>query len=332
MDETVNNLYYFDNHIFFENRPPAMSAAEKSDIRQHIPQFALYGENAPLTGNELVHIELIETRSRLYDWEIASHTHSGLFQILFLLGGHVSATIDTATWDCAGPSVITIHPSVVHGFRFSTEAYGYVLTVDQSVLSGDRMSADGDIFSGLFLQPLALDLAAAPDVRQRIEALLQQMLIEFMRPQHGHTLMLDWLTRCVMLLLLRQHAAHRSADLSGRADFELFSRLRASVEENYKAQWSVARHAAALRVTERRLNRLCLKLTGKSTFDLLQQRLMLEARRKLTYIPASISSIAYELGFQDPAYFSRVFKRHTGLTPKLFRERARAEAAGIENA
>jgi AraC family transcriptional activator of pobA len=304
-----------------------MTAADDSLAHQHIPQFALYGENAPLAGSELVHIELIETRSRLYDWEIASHTHRGLFQILFLLGGHVSARIDTANWDCAGPCVITIHPSVVHGFRFSAETYGYVLTVDQNVLFGDRPGADGDIFSGLFLQPLAMDLAAAPDLRQRIEALLRQMLIEFERPLHGHTLMLDWLTRCVMLLLLRQHAAHRSADLSGRADFELFSRLRTSVEENYKAQWSVARHAAALRVTESRLNRLCLKLSGKSAFDLLQQRLMLEARRKLTYVPASVSSIAYELGFQDPAYFSRVFKRHTGMTPKIFRERARAEAA-----
>jgi AraC family transcriptional activator of pobA len=48
---------------------------------------------------------------------------------------------------------------------------------------------------------------------------------------------------------------------------------------------------------------------------------MLEACRKLTYAPSSVASIAYELGFQDPAYFSRAFKRHAGITPKEYRER-----------
>lgn len=47
---------------------------------------------------------------------------------------------------------------------------------------------------------------------------------------------------------------------------------------------------------------------------------MLEARRKLTYVPASVSSIAYELGYQDAAYFSRAFKRHSGMTPTQFRK------------
>lgn len=51
---------------------------------------------------------------------------------------------------------------------------------------------------------------------------------------------------------------------------------------------------------------------------------MLEACRKLTYLPASIASIAYELGFQDPAYFSRLFKKRIGVTPKVFRQPERA--------
>ncbi len=91
------------------------------------------------------------------------------------------------------------------------------------------------------------------------------------------------------------------------------------MEQRYKEQWQVSRYAEALRVTPTRLNRLCLKLSGKSAFDTTQDRLMLEACRKLTYVPASIASIAYELGFQDPAYFSRLFKKRIGVTPKEFR-------------
>lgn len=283
-----------------------------------IPRFALYGEQTRAENAEFVHIELIETRSRVYDWHIDRHTHPGMFQVLFLFGGEVRAGVDDAVWDCQGPTVITINPTVAHGFDFAPEAHGYVLTVDQHVVFSAAEN-QGDLYASLFIEPLAIDLSAVPDMRARLEALLQQLLAEAIWPQHGHTLMLDWLARCILLLLVRVHAEHRIADQSGRLDFELFLRFRAEVEQHYKDQWQVADYAIALRATPTRLNRLCLKLSGKSAFDIAQDRLMLEACRKLTYVPASIASIAYELGFQDPAYFSRLFKKRIGVTPKAFR-------------
>ena len=285
--------------------------------RPEVPQFALYGEQTRGDSAEFVHIELIETRSRVHHWHIENHTHSGLFQVLFLFGGEVRANINGAVWECGAPAAITIHPSVVHGFDFSAEAHGYVLTVDQNVLFAAGGS-HGDLYSPLFVEPLALDLSSAPECA-RLEPLLRQLLEEAAWPQYGHTLMLEWLARSALLLLVRLHAARRFADQSGRSDFELFSRFRAEVEQHYKEQWQVGQYAEALRATPTRINRLCLKLSGKSAFGIAQDRLMLEACRKLTYLPASIASIAYELGFQDPAYFSRLFKKRMGLTPKAFR-------------
>jgi AraC family transcriptional activator of pobA len=283
-----------------------------------IPRFALYGEQTRADSAEFVHIELIETRSRLHDWHIASHTHPGLFQVLFLLGGEVEASVSGALWHQRGPVAITIHPSVVHGFDFSPEAHGYVLTVDQNVIFG-AAHGQGDLYSPLFVQPLAIDLAGQPALQPRLVALLENLIAEAAWPEYGHTLMLEWLARSALLLLLRAHAEHRLADQSGRSDFELFSRFRAEVEQHFKEQWQVGQYADALRTTPTRLNRLCLKLSGQSAFDLAQDRLMLEACRKLTYLPASIASISYELGFQDPAYFSRLFKKRMGQTPKDFR-------------
>ncbi len=319
MDETRNNLYYFDTR-HFAARAPTMPARPPSAAHD-VPQFALYGEDFKGDSAEFVHIELIETRSRLHDWHIDSHTHRGLFQVLFLLSGHVRATVSEQLWECDGPTVITIHPSVVHGFVFSAEAQGYVLTVDQNLVFSAEQN-QGDLFSSLFVEPLAIDLGQVPQVRARLEGLLDNLIAEASWPRHGHALMQEWLARSVLLLLVRVHAEHRLADRSGRHDFELFSRFRAEVERRYKEQWQVGQYAAALRVTPTRLNRLCVKLSGKSAFDLAQDRLMREACRKLTYVPASIASVAYELGFQDPAYFSRLFKKQMGVTPKQFREGA----------
>lgn len=283
-----------------------------------IPTFALYGEQQRAANAELVHIELIETRSRVHQWHIAPHTHAGLFQVLFLFGGEVRANVSGAQWECGAPVAITIHPSVAHGFDFSPEAHGYVLTVDQNVVFSAAESR-ANLFSSLFVAPLAIDLAGQPEMLARIDQLLQHLIAEAAWPEIGHTLMLEWLARSALLLLVRAHAERRFSDQSGRGEFELFSRFRDEVERRYKEQWQLAHYAEALRVTPTRLNRLCLKLAGKSAFDLTQDRLMLEACRKLTYLPASIASIAYELGFQDPAYFSRLFKKRMGLSPREFR-------------
>jgi len=317
MDQTRKNLYYF--HMTPRRPAPAAPALQ-------VPEFVLYGEATRGLDAEAVHIELIETRSRKYDWHIDTHTHAGLFQVLFLFHGQVRANIDGAVRECDAPVALTIHPSLAHGFDFSEEAQGYVLTLDQNMLFA-AAGHEGDLFSSLFVHPLTIGLAAAPDALARIEALLQNLILEAAWPRHGHTLMLEWLARSTLLMLVRVQAERRIADTSGRGDFELFSRFRVEVERHYKEQWQVGRYADALRIAPVRLNRLCLKLAGKSAFEITQERLMLEACRKLTYVPAGVASIAYELGFQDPAYFSRLFKKLMGVTPKAFRRQAQAKAA-----
>src|SRR5450830_1151395 len=168
MDESSNFLYYFYTHNFPDGI--CMATRKAATRTSEVPQFSLYGEETRPDNAEFVHIELIETRSRLHDWHIQSHTHRGLFQVLFLMSGHVSAEIDNAVWECEGPVAITIHQSVVHGFAFSEEAVGFVLTVDQNVVfavgSGTGADSQTDIFATLFVQPLAIDLQAVPEVRE----------------------------------------------------------------------------------------------------------------------------------------------------------------------
>jgi len=81
----------------------------------------------------------------------------------------------------------------------------------------------------------------------------------------------------------------------------------------------VPNYAKNMGVTESRLNRICITFTGKTAFEVLQDRTMLEAQRFLIYTKAPITEIAYDLGFNDLGYFCRFFKKSTGFTPKDFR-------------
>lgn len=99
-----------------------------------VPRFALYGEEARSTDAEFIHIEDIGSRSSRYDWEIASHTHKGLFQLVAMLDGGARVLIDDRVADLVAPSAVVVPPAVVHGFRFHPGTHGYVLTVAEAVL------------------------------------------------------------------------------------------------------------------------------------------------------------------------------------------------------
>jgi AraC family transcriptional activator of pobA len=289
----------------------------------HIPSFSLYGERGAPVGAEFVHIEEIRSRSQLYNWEIKSHLHRGLFQVVCVLDGGARVSIDELTTERRGPIAITIPPAAVHAFRFLPRTHGYVLTVAEAMLFAGAAQRRS-IFDDLFREPRILDLSATPGLAERVGELLGQIMSEFNTRLPERPLMLDWLVRAALLLVARAHVTLGETAHRDRARSDLFARFRALVEAHYREQWSVPEYAAALHVSESRLNRVCRALAGKSAFEVLQERMLLEARRRLIYISAPVSQLAYELGFQDAAYFCRFFKKHSGVTPTEFRRRQRA--------
>jgi AraC family transcriptional activator of pobA len=129
------------------------------------------------------------------------------------------------------------------------------------------------------------------------------------------------LVRAALLHVARAHLAVTRTDLGARGlgRAERFAGFRKLVEDHYREHWPLSRYASLLKLTESRLNRLTRSVAGVSAAELVQQRLLLEARRRLIHVAAPVAQIAYELGYQDPAYFCRIFKKRVGLTPSAFR-------------
>jgi AraC family transcriptional activator of pobA len=107
----------------------------------------------------------------------------------------------------------------------------------------------------------------------------------------------------------------------------LMRRFEALLERHYTEHWSVADYARHLAVSPTHLSRVARGATGQPASRLIEERLVREARRNLVYTNLPVSTVAYALGFADPAYFTRVFQRATGLSPREFRARM-AEGAG----
>lgn len=280
------------------------------------PTFALYGEAQAAITPEFIHIEEISARSAARNWQIDSHTHDGLLQFLFVFSGTARVRLDHEEHDFESPLVVVIPPRVIHAFKFMPQTEGYVLTLDADGLASHSEESTR-MFSVLRNEADVIALGPLNDATRRCRGLLEQIDAEFRAPGPGSTRLFVWLIRALLLLLVRERMrSKREADDQTE---DLMQRFRQLMEQHYAAHWSIEDYAHRLNLTESRLNRLCLKTSGQTAFGLIQSRLLLEARRKLVYTGISVTQLAYELGFSDPAYFCRFFKKLTGLAPSRFR-------------
>lgn len=284
-----------------------------------VPTFTLYGEREPLGDVEFVHLERIEARSRPHRWHIRPHRHRGLLQVVFVFKGQVRARLESRELHADGPVALMIPAGVIHGFDFRPESHGYVLSIAETPFFQD---ADVHATRGrapLFSVAEGLSLSGAGQEAPRVEALLGQVEQELRWPRPGRNQLLEWLVRSVLLLLSRGRADTQPSSTALAGDAALFARFRVLVERHYLEHWRIARYLEVLGTNERRLNRACRAAGGHSASDTVQNRLLLEARRRLVYLARPVNSIAYELGFKDPAYFNRFFRRRAGLSPGAYR-------------
>ncbi|OGX87313.1 AraC family transcriptional regulator [Hymenobacter coccineus] len=105
------------------------------------------------------------------------------------------------------------------------------------------------------------------------------------------------------------------------ADQRVLQAYRAQVEEGFRDAHAVGTYAARLQLPAKYLSEVVKAQSGKPALKHLHERLVLEARRLLFYTDQSLKEIAFELGFSEASYFSRFFKRETGLTPAEYRTR-----------
>lgn len=289
------------------------------NMLEQISHYALYSESPSSADPELVHIETIHSRATLFDWTINVHNHPNMYQLIFILDGGAVVQLDGQQSMQEAPCVICIPAGVVHGFEFAKGTVGQVVTVSQLVVQDEQFQQRFPFRELVFNQPHILPLPAAGEDWSYINATLQALASEYDQQQLGKQAMFAWLLFGLMIKLgrLLQLQPSLKPNLSG---YQLrHQQLMELIEQHYREHWTAKEYAQALHTTTMSLSRTCQALGSKSVNDLLQDRLLLEAQRMLIYTSATSSKVAYELGFKDPAYFSRFFKRRTGLSPKAFR-------------
>jgi len=282
-----------------------------------IPLFGLYGE-AESDNPQFVHLENIASRSSVNAWQIQPHRHGHMFQLLIMRQGEVEVRLDEQLHTSAEPCVISVPAGVVHGFKFKPNTSGFVLTLAEPMVLATEPRAQQQ-FSSLFERAHFVLYTDSDPLFDELLLLVEQIGRELERADAGRTLMCEWLTRAALLTLKRRLDQIDAETGDANTQSLAMRRFRQLIEQHYREHWTVERYADALGMSADRLNRQAKAAFNTNAKALIGDRLILEAKRRLIYTRSSLDEIAYDLGFKDPAYFSRAFKRATASAPGQFR-------------
>jgi AraC family transcriptional regulator, transcriptional activator of pobA len=294
----------------------------KNDV---IPTFYLYGEPHRAVDEHFIHAESLDDRSRPSEWTIRPHAHAELNHIFHIAEGGGAMRVETKMLRFSAPCLLTVPAGVIHGFAWTAESCGSVLTLATAYL--DEIVRQDKDFGGMFLEAGILPLGSSEndDVHDRVGRLIRELAWV----GRGHVAGTRAEVLGLMVIALRASAAMnvRMAAAPGR-HAALVARFRHQVGESFRSREPVEAYASALGVTLRQLREACHHIAQQAPSRIIDQRVLLEAKRTLLYSNLSIAEIADSLGFADAAYFSRFFTLNSGCPPRAFRRDPNAEHSG----
>ncbi|MCJ8518662.1 AraC family transcriptional activator of pobA [Pseudorhizobium tarimense] len=289
-----------------------------------VPTFGLYGEQTREKLDFWVHCETIASRSRTYQWEIGLHKHDNFFQILYIHNGTGDALLGQSTSPLSPPCVVLMPPGISHGYRFSKDVEGFVITVvaDQLRLTAELLKRP----DAWLRRPHMLPLSGVSD-QGYVDTTIRRLAEEIESGRSDRNDLIDsYLT--TLLTLAGRLAGPQNIGVSGDTSSARVSTLKAMIGRSYRSQMPAAEYARRLNLSPTHLNRIVRQVTGMTVHDLIMSRVIDEARRALVFTPATVQQVADDLGFADAGYFSRCFRKRTGQTPGAFRRSERRKLSG----
>lgn len=304
-----------------------MTTSKRRTADGNVPVFHLYGEKSQWPVPDLIHVESIAARSRLHNWEIQPHRHHGLLQLLWLQRGQARLQLDGEEGMLHAGELLLIPQHCVHGFRFSRQASGLVVTVAYPLLA--RIGGGTEAMVAGMGRPCQRSLSRL-SARVPVEVLLPALEREYASGMEGRGTLLESIFAALLIWLLRDSEPVADTREAAHAHRYL-ARFSAEVEHSYARHLPLQHYAERLGISTAHLNALCRRLAQCSALEMIHARLMLEARRSLAYTSMSVRDIAESLGFSDPAYFTRFFRQRSGgIAPRDFRQRAASMATERE--
>ncbi|OJV20485.1 MAG: AraC family transcriptional regulator [Dyadobacter sp. 50-39] len=256
---------------------------------------------------------------RLGDGSRTGFRQSELFELIWIKKGHGAFTVDMENRPVGDNCLFCIFPGQINRFNEKEEFEGYKIAFSREFLCAG---------SSLSHLPQALDytrpgteleiLNLGKEIQTEVETIVEMMVWEYTHRPQLWTQMLHGLLKVLLAYLPAQPDSEAASCLTA-ADHLVFNRFRNLLDRKFTAQRQVSAYASDLAVSSNYLSEIVKRVSGHSAAHHIQQRVLLEAKRKAVSTSFSMKKIALDLGFDDPSTFSKFFKTMAGSSFSDFR-------------
>jgi AraC-like DNA-binding protein len=265
-----------------------------------------FGQSANFVFKSMTDVQ-VEQKNK----EQTPHRHD-YYTIIWVTSGTGTHYIDFKTYEVKPGIIFFLSPEQVHDLQMNSGHSGYVMLfttdfIEQNGISQNWLQHCGFFFRCDDVAPLVL-----PDTcdTSRLLNIIDNISTESQQQKKYHKEAIGSLLK-LFLLECRRISDTIPSERHSRSHpgSTLVKQFKDLLDIHFTKWHKVAEYAQALHITPNYLNEIVTQETGKSAKDMIINRIMLEAKRFATYSETSVKEVAYTLGFDDPAHFSKLFKK-----------------------
>ena len=246
------------------------------------------------------------------------HEQVDAYSIYWIKKGSGVYHIDFESYSFDGNTLFFLSPGQVFSVDSEAIEEAYKLTFLRDfycIQTHDKeVACNGVLFNNIydtpFLQPTANDTI-------KLAFIITSLVDELKQSETGQYDMLQAYLKQFIVHAVRIKTAHYQ--IKDDVESQLFKDFSLLVEQNYKTLHSVTEYANRLGISPKSLTKHLQKLGSQTPSELIKNRIILEAKRQLIYSSDSVKQIAFNLGYNDPAYFTRFFTKSTSKSPLNFK-------------
>lgn len=287
-------------------------------MKQTIPTYDL----SDISQHQFL-IERIEKRTQnakdmLMDKGIHRDSH---YIFTCMESGHVKMMVDFKTVEAQGSAIFCVLPGQVHQGLLMNKVSGWFVAIKTELVPENVRC----VFEETLLEilPLAIDKNLIKTINTTAHLLYTSYSEEMSASKEGFMVIQSLLNAFVGMFAFVYAGQYKPEGLEESRALQLSRAFRILVRKEFKTLKSPSEYAEILNISRGYLTEVIREVTGKPAQHWIHQEILIEAKRLLAFTHLTVKEIAYELGYNDHTYFSRLFSKLENLSPSEFRIKAK---------
>jgi AraC family transcriptional activator of pobA len=285
-------------------------------MKQTIPTYDLTGITRHGILIERVEKRTMSTENNLFDKGIHRDSH---YIFTFLESGHARMMVDFKMIEAKDAAVFFLLPGQVHEGILMDKVSGWFVAVKADILPDSVRSVFEENL--LDIHPISIDKSWLDKLNRCAEILQISCTEEMLETKEGFLVVQSLVNAFTGMYAMIFLGENSSETFSESRAIQLNRQFRILVRKEFKTMKSPSAYAEALHISRGYLTEVIREVTGRSAQHWIHQEVLIEAKRLLFFTTLTVKEIAYELGYSDHTYFSRLFSKVEGCPPSVFRGR-----------